>query len=368
MMPAQVRNKLFDKLSGLTMREFFTPISLANASGLVEKVLIQSQRDFFINGTITSHASCPPLMAGMWSAGREVALTNQHLPAWEKKAIGAALSDVNKCPYCEDFLLSLTHGAKESAVVSSLLKRDLESISDQLLQKRLAWAKASITRGAKELEEPPFTAEQLPEALGTLVVFNYTNKISDFTMKGSPIPSPLRGGALRMFGMELKESAAMDLEHGASLHLLPPAKLTEELSWASSNALVADGLARWTGVVESEIDSVLPPETKEYIRDVMSRWEGGPAPISRSWVEQDVAGLNGRQRDMARVTLLVAKASYQIDDGVIQKVVEHGQDEADLVRLGAWGALLGATFATNFAAQAVATSSLARTKDLLPTV
>jgi hypothetical protein len=368
MMPTQIRNKVFDKLSGLTMRKFFTPISLASASGLVEKVLIQSQRDFFINGTITSHASCPPLMAGMWSAGREVALTNQHLPAWQKKAMGAALSDVNRCPYCEDFLLSLTHGANESGVVSSLLRRDLNSISDELLQKRLAWTKASITRGAKKLADPPFAPEQMPEALGTLVVFNYTNKISDFTMKGSPIPSAVRGGALRMFGMELKESAAMDLEHGASLHLLPPAELTDDLSWAASNSLVADGLARWNGVVEAESDAVLPSETKFYIRNIMSHWGGGPAPISRNWVEDDVAGLGGKQRDLARVALLVAKASYQIDDGAIQKVVEHGVDEAGVVRLGAWSALLGAKVAANFAAQAVVQPRPARKEELLPAV
>ncbi len=56
------------------MRKFFHPVNVEKAEGLLKTVLQQSQRDFFINGTITSHAAVPELMAGMWVAGREIAL------------------------------------------------------------------------------------------------------------------------------------------------------------------------------------------------------------------------------------------------------------------------------------------------------
>lgn len=351
MMPAKVRNRVFDKLSGLTMRKFFTPLSMANATGLAEKVLQQSQRDFFINGTITSHAACSKLMAGMWMGGREIALTNNRLPAWLKKAMGAALSEVNKCPYCEDFLLSLTHGAQETDIALSLRTDNLASITDELTRKRLQWTKASVSKNARELSSPPFDADQMPEALGTLVVFGYTNKISDFTMGGSPIPASLRSGALRLFGMELRESVALDLEHGASLDLLPVAKLPDELHWAAGNPLVAEGLARWNQVIEQEIDFALPEEVQQAIREKMSIWKGGPAPMSRNWVEEEVKDLHGKDREMARLVLLVAKASYQIDDGIIEKVTQHNISEADLVRLGAWGAFIGAKTAASWAAR-----------------
>ncbi|HEY5626622.1 MAG TPA: hypothetical protein VIR79_01625, partial [Nitrospira sp.] len=141
MLPAKVRNAMFDRISGVTMRKFFNPVTLKEANGLAKEVLLQSERDFFINGTITSHAACPILMAGMWASGREIALTNQHLPAWLKKAMGAALSEVNKCPYCEDFLLSLTHGAKQNNVANSLRRNELDAIDDALTLKRFQWTK-----------------------------------------------------------------------------------------------------------------------------------------------------------------------------------------------------------------------------------
>ena len=78
MLPAKLRNSLFDKISGVTMRKFFQPSTLMSAKGLTKEVLVQSQRDFFINGTITCHAACPPLMAGLWMGGREMVA---HQPA-----------------------------------------------------------------------------------------------------------------------------------------------------------------------------------------------------------------------------------------------------------------------------------------------
>ncbi len=350
MLPTKLKNSVFDKISGVTMRKFFHPSSLTGAQGLIKEVMLQSQRDFFINGTITSHAACPPLMAGMWMGGREIALTNHHLPAWLKKAMGAALSEVNKCPYCEDFLLSLTHGANKNNVANSLRKNKMESIDDEATLRRLQWTKASITRNAAELDDPPFSPEELPEALGTLIVFNYTNKISDFTLNGSPVPVSLRSGALKFFGMELQESSALDLEHGASLSLLPEATLPEEFHWVASNALIAESLSRWNHVVEEEIHHVLSSEAQQLIRDNLSTWQGGQAPLSRRWVEEEIKDLQGAEHDKARLVLLIAKASYQIDDGIIGQVTRHGVSEADLVRLGAFGAFMGAKTIANWCA------------------
>ncbi len=348
MLPAKLRNSIFDKISGVTMRKFFHPITLTEGRGLVKEVLLQSQRDFFINGTITSHAACPPLMAGMWVGGREIALTNQHLPAWLKKAMGAALSEVNQCPYCEDMLLSLTHGAKKDNVANSLRKNELDSIDDELALKRLRWTKASISRNAPELQAPPFSLEEMAEALGTLIVFNYTNKISDFTMTGSPVPSSFRSGALKLFGVELQESSALDLEHGTSLFMLAEAELPLEFRWSTSNLLIAESLSRWNHIVEEEINEALSKEAQQWVRDNLRDWQGGQAPLSRRWVEEEVKDLKGAERDKARLVLLVAKASYQIDDSIIEQVTQHGVSEADLVRLGAWGAYMGAKTIANW--------------------
>lgn len=51
---------------------------------------------------------------------------------------------------------------------------------------------------------------------------------------------------------------------------------------------------------------------------------------------------------MVRIALLVAKASYQIDDGLIQEMVDAGHTESELIALGAWSAFMGAKTVANW--------------------
>jgi len=104
-------------------------------------------------------------------------------------------------------------------------------------------------------------------------------------------------------------------------------------------------------VVEAGINDVLSKETQDHIRENLKSWEGGQVELSRAWVENEIQEIREDERDKARIALIVAKASYQIDDGVIDKVMQKGLSEADLVKLGAWGALLGAKTIANWCAR-----------------
>lgn len=360
MLPKNLRNTLFDKLSGVTMREAFTPISAARADGLVAQVLAQSAQDFFINGTITCHAAQPRLMAGMWSGGRETVLVEDTLPSWEKIAMGAAISQENQCPYCEDFLLSLTHGAGEDDVAVGIRKGEDARLQKPQVQARLAWARATIHEDDAPLLAAPFHAEALPEAVGTALVFCYTNKMSDFAMDGSPVPAIGRGASLRFFGGELRESAKQRLEPGMSLALLPEAELPSDLSWARGNPRVADSLARWAAEVDREAARVMSAETLAWLHERLDAWRFGHPPISRSWVADDLGALQGPDRDLARLALVVAKASYQVDDTLIAQAARHLPDESSLVALGAWASLAGARRIASRAARLATTTTTLR--------
>ena len=65
-------------------------------------------------------------------------------------------------------------------------------------------------------------------------------------------------------------------------------------------------------------------------------------PLSRSWVEEEVAGLTGRDRAIARLALVVAKASYQVDETLVGEVLGEERDETQLIRVLAWAAFSAA--------------------------
>ncbi len=65
-------------------------------------------------------------------------------------------------------------------------------------------------------------------------------------------------------------------------------------------------------------------------------------PLSRSWVEDEVKDLTGEDHAVARLALVVAKASSQFDESLAEDVLGYDQDEERFIRLLAWASHLGA--------------------------
>ena len=65
-------------------------------------------------------------------------------------------------------------------------------------------------------------------------------------------------------------------------------------------------------------------------------------PLSRSWVEKEVGELAGEDYDTARLLLVVAKASYQVDVSLVEAVLGKNQDEKRLIRILAFASLSAA--------------------------
>ncbi|NIV39654.1 MAG: hypothetical protein GWN58_62670, partial [Anaerolineae bacterium] len=212
---------------------------------------------------------------------------------------------------------------------------------------RLAWVKAMTTPGAEAPESTPFTAEELPEVLGSLLAMSHINRVSHVIMDGSPVAAPfslkgLKAAALRMFGSELKVTTERRLEPGRALTLLPPAPLPEDMQWARANPRIAAALSRWSAVVEQEAHRVTSPAVRELVHHSLQQWQGELMPLSRSWVEQEIEGLSETDRPVARLALVVAKASYQVDESLVEDVLGEEHNETRLIRVLAWAAFSAA--------------------------
>jgi AhpD family alkylhydroperoxidase len=106
-----------------------------------------------------------------------------------KEAMMAVLSRVNDCPYCGDMLVSLVHGGSKHAAAAQIFSRSEEEIADPALRERLEWVKAVATPGSQLPAHTPFTAEQLPEVIGSLlacpeIVWLRSERSAQRTMNG----------------------------------------------------------------------------------------------------------------------------------------------------------------------------------------
>jgi len=341
MLPNRFRLWLFDRLSKKTMR-YVSAVPKKAATGLTKRVYDMIDEDFFINGSLTSRSAVPELLAAIWTSGRETMLVDDHLDRTTKEAICGVLSELNDCPYCGDMLVSLVDAGKDHNAAAAIHKGGLHEIANPRLREQLAWVEAVGTSGAAEIPPCPFTAEELPEVLGSLMAMADINRFSHVVMDGSPVDLPLglQRPALRVFGRELVATKLRSAEPGRALDLLPPASLPADLDWARPKPRIADALARWTAVVEKETAGVISAAVRACVARNLEHWRNEQMPISRSWVESEVADLEGEDRAIARLALLLAKAPYQVSEDVVEELVTG--DEARFVRILAWAAFVGA--------------------------
>ena len=205
----------------------------------------------------------------------------------------------------------------------------------------------------------PFTHDQMPEVLGTLMAMADINRYSHVVMADSPVSAPLgvqagKAAQIRLFGSELVATRRLALEPGRALSLLPEAALPEDLDWARSNPRVADALARSTAAVEREAAGVIRAKVRMTVWTALASWQGEQMPISRSWVEPELGGLAGKDRHIARLAIVLAKAPYQVDEGMAEAVLQDAGDEARFVRILAWASFTGARRFANILAARVA--------------
>ncbi len=342
LLPQTFRYWLFDTLSVKTMR-YLDPVPRHKANGLVADVYDQIAEDFFVNGSLTSRSPVPNLFAAIWTLGRETVLVDDRLDRTTKEALTATLSSINDCPYCGDMMVSLVHAGDRHDDAEQILNETEEAIGDPVLRERLLWVRAVATPGAEPPASTPFSRAELPEAIGSLMALSDINRFSHIVMDGSPVSAPfglqaVKAFALRLFGGELKATHTRPLRPGRALELLPAAELPDDMAWARPNPRIAQAVSRWAATVERESQAVIPERARERIHQRLQQWDGERMPISRHWVEEETEGLTGNERAIARLALVVAKASYQSDDRLIETVLRYNPEPESFLRILAWSA------------------------------
>lgn len=340
MLPSKLRYWLFDRLSIKTMR-YVSAVPRGEATGLTREVYDMIAEDFFMNGSLTSRSRVPNLLAAVWTLGRESMLVDDRLDRTSKEAICAVLSELNDCPYCGDMLVSLVHAGDRHDAASALFASSVGEIFDRRLRDQLSWVEAVTAPGREDVPPLPFTADELPEVIGSMLGMADINRYSHVVMNGSPVDvGRLQGAALRLFGTELRATKQRAAEPGRAIPLLPPAELPADLAWAAPNPRIADSIARWAAAVDRETIEVISPAVRGCVDESLARWRNERMPLSRSWVEPDVEALTGEDKAVARLAIVLAKAPYQVSESLVEPLLGGGEER--FVRILAWATGIGA--------------------------
>ncbi|MHC5109255.1 MAG: carboxymuconolactone decarboxylase family protein [Planctomycetota bacterium] len=363
MLPSKIRNTLFDRLSVKTM-SYVSAVPANKATGLTREVYDMIQRDFFVNGSLTSRSKVPQLMASIWTIGRESMLVDDHIDRTTKEAICAVTSTINDCPYCGDMLVSLVHAGDERAAAEALHDNQLQDVKDPHLRAQLAWVEAAVKSGEHPLPDLPFTDEQMPELLATIMSMSDINRFSHVVMEGSPVNAGrLQGLALRLFGNELRVTKQTPARAGEALRLLPRAELPNDLRWARPNERIADALARYVDTVERITADVIPDDARGCVEASLSEWKNEQMPLSAAWADDEVEHLTGDSRHIAKLAIMLAKAPYQVTKKTVEPLAHY--DEQKFIKVLAWCSYIGSRRLASIIEEQVGGRSTALPKQLV---
>ena len=343
MLPEKIKPRFFDTLSNMTGR-YIKPAAYQKATGLVAAIYDQVVDEFFINGPLTTHSVCPPVLAGVWMAEREIMLTDHLLSREDKEALGVTFSQVNGCVYCEDLINSVVYGADEGELAELLRHKQQLKIKDTKTRKLHEWALSSYDIGAGILANPPFGRAMAPEVIGSALMFNYFNRYVKVFFSGTPLKAPfssklIKTALYRLTGIELHDSVVRRLKPGRALDFLPPAELPADMSWAAPDRNIAAAVSRWAAAMEDAAARTISPAVHTCIEVELTKWRGQPMGLSRAWMDPLVADLSEADAAAARLALLTALSPAQISDSIIEAFREHHPDDEALVITVGWAAL-----------------------------
>jgi AhpD family alkylhydroperoxidase len=293
---------------------YVEPVRPSAARGLVANVYQQIESDYgFLAPPITLHSPSPEVMAASWVMMRETLLASGRADRVTKAAVAAAVSEANACPYCVE-----VHDATRRSIDGT---RDADEV--------WAWVYGG---------RPPFPDDQLEECVGVAVTFEYVNRMNNVFLPESPIPARVPGLARNQVRRTLGGLAApgkRTIDPGGSLGLLPDASLPKDLSWAAGHATIAGAFARASAVIDSAGARSLPREVRELVHTRLSG-KATDVGLSSSWVDHAVTALPASERAVAKLALLTALASYQVDAEVVASARHDCADDAALIDLTAW--------------------------------
>jgi len=323
--------------------KYVKPVPFGSATGLAAEVYQQMRADYLPLPLLTLHSPAPAMMAGVWSVLRETLLAGR-VDRTLKEVVAATVSKINECPFCVDAHTMMLHATSDHDVAGAIRQGDYDRIQEPQLHALARWVLANRTPHANGALPPPFFDHEAPEIIGVAVAFHYINRMANVFLGDSPLPTPpaLRGVAGRLLGITAGKRFVRRLQPGHSLKFVPQAKLPDDLSWAAANPAVAGAFAGLAGVVEEAGRRVLPEPVRFLVAERIGAWHGEAMGLSRSWVEEAVVELREAHRAAARLALLTAFASYQVDAGGVEDFQAHYPDDAQLIAATAWASFSAA--------------------------
>jgi AhpD family alkylhydroperoxidase len=334
-----------ETLERVAVIKYIHPVKIGSAQGLVGEIYAQIKRDFGrVVEPFALHSPLPKLLAGAWMACRETELAGS-VPRSKKEAVAAAISVLNRCPYCVDAHSIMLDAAGEHAVADSLNHGRYSEIKDAEMRSVIQWA---LNTKEPEMGMPRLLSlepNEEPEIIGTAVFYHYINRVATVLLSETPLPSNntwLKGPFRRIAGRMFARAVGRPKTAGESLKFLPEANLPADLQWAEANRVIAQAFARFSAVIDEVGEQAMPLLCREHVEAFVGKWRGESISQNRQWIDYETEGFVEPVKSMVQLAMLAAVAPWQVDERRILMFRKYFPEERVLLSTLAWGSFTAA--------------------------
>lgn len=319
-----------------------TVVPYKAATGGLRAVYDQARAEMgMLPEAVTMFSPAPEVGLAAWATFRETLLSTGFASRALKEAVAAQVSTLNRCPYCVDAHTIMLYGSGAGDFATSLLSR--APLPDGELAEIAGWVSSVMTRPSAPLPAP-FPLEQIPEIVGTLVEFQFLNRVIHVLLKGTFLPGPDQAKriARKVTGKIMARRIKSHREPGGAAGLVTGLPLPADLSWAAPSPAIASAYAALAAACSDAASRVVPSSVVALVERTLDSWDGQFPGPSRAWLTSLVASLPLADQAVGRLALLTAMAPFQTTDEDMASFRADHHDDADLVALLTWAAFTAA--------------------------
>ena len=321
--------------------QYLETIKPNSASVRVKKVYEDLQNEMGdVVEPISLHAILPDVLEQIWGILRETLLVDDQLNRSQKEAIAAAVSHSNRCTYCVDAHTIMLIGLKDKAIADAILKDNPQALENGLVKDLILWSLNSKEAVSHATKNPPFDLSFAPEAIGTLVLFNYLNRVVTIFLGKTILPlnvqflkGMMRGVAAKMFSKVL----ASEKKKGEFKEFDPT---HAELQWASKNSRIYSKFYSFHQQIDMEMKRFFPKEIIEFVKAHIDDWNG-KNDLNPGKLEQITAHLPVELRPIARMLYLTCFDPFRIQKSQIEQIlIRNNENDKALLTAVSWASFM----------------------------
>ncbi|MGS2640094.1 carboxymuconolactone decarboxylase family protein [Streptosporangium sp. G12] len=315
-----------------------TPVTPEAATGRIADVYGQATTDFGLAGmpVLMTLSPAPDLLAATWALLRE-SLVAGPASRTGREVVALGVSVANRCPYCVAAHTTLLHATGDHELAEVIARGGTPA--DPGHAALLGWATATRAVGTARPPVAPFPGEHTAEYVGTALTFHFINRIASALLTDSMLPGRLQDSRLvrSLGGRVLARTVRRRRPAGESLPLLVGPATTPEPAWAAGTPVGTAFAALREAAGAGR--ALLGERARAAVLETVGGWDGEHPAMDGGWLDGPPADLPVADRPGVRLALLAALAPYRVTDADVAAWRAGHPDDADLVRLLAYGAI-----------------------------